>query len=200
MLAVIGLGNVGSEYEDTRHNVGFRVIEALAGEGTRLERRDTYRFIGGRIGGRRALLVEPTVFMNRSGIAVARLIGDFDLTPSDMLVVSDDVHLPLGRIRIRSGGGDGGQKGLASIIRSIGTEDFPRLRLGVGSPGGGVDLADYVLDSFDAGEREEAERMIDLAVLCVRTWVTEGVARARDRWNRTQPLSEGHEEGEASKS
>ena len=200
MLAVIGLGNVGSEYEDTRHNVGFRVIETLAGEGTRLERRSTYRFVGARIGGRRALLAQPTTYMNRSGDAVSRLAGDFGLKPEEMLVVSDDVNLPLGRMRIRRRGGDGGQKGLASIIQTIGTEEFARLRLGVGAPEDDVDLADYVLSPFDEEEREDAERMIGRAVLCVKSWARHGIARAMDRWNRSEPLSGGHEEGEASES
>lgn len=192
MLAVVGLGNPGGEYEGTRHNVGFRVVDTLAGERGPFEERSRYLCLGSRIAGRRALLVKPTTYMNRSGEAVADLLGDRGLRPADILVVSDDVNLPLGRIRIRRGGSDGGQKGLASVIAEIGTGEFARLRLGVGPiPEGTADLADFVLDRFAANETEGADRMIEEAVSCVRLWAAAGVEGAMGRYNRKSSLDEG---------
>lgn len=191
MLAVIGLGNRGGEYEGTRHNVGFRVVETLAGEGVPFEERGTYLLLGKKIRGRRALLVKPTTFVNRSGRAVSDFLGEHGLRPAEILVVSDDVNLPLGRIRIRAKGSDGGQKGLASIIGEVGTDDFARLRLGIGPAPEGMDLADFVLGRFGDDETETADRMIVEAVSCVHEWATAGLESAMRRFNRKTPLPEG---------
>jgi len=191
LLAVVGLGNPGREYAPTRHNVGFRVVDALAGEGRSFERRGPYFFHGSRIAGRRVVLAKPAIFMNRSGAAVAALLGDFNLAPADVLVVSDDANLPLGRLRVRPRGSDGGQKGLASIIRAIGSEEFSRLRLGIGPPPEGKDLADYVLEPFLEEEKGSVAAMIESAVLCARAWVSGGVVRAMEQFNRKDPLPDG---------
>ncbi|MFH1277352.1 MAG: aminoacyl-tRNA hydrolase [Candidatus Eisenbacteria bacterium] len=192
MLAVVGLGNPGGEYEGTRHNVGFRVVDMLAGGRGPFEERPRYLCLGSRIAGKRALLVKPTTYMNRSGGAVADLLDDRGLGLADLLVVSDDVNLPLGRIRIRAKGSDGGQKGLASVIGEVGTEDFARIRLGVGpAPAGTADLADFVLRRFAADETPAVERMIDEAVSCVRMWAAVGVEGAMGRCNRKTSLDEG---------
>ncbi|MFH1681709.1 MAG: aminoacyl-tRNA hydrolase, partial [Candidatus Eisenbacteria bacterium] len=191
LLAVVGLGNPGREYAGTRHNVGFRVVDALAGEDRPFEKKGRYLFRGSRIAGRKVVLVKPATFMNRSGAAVAALFRDFDLSLDRVLVVSDDANLPLGRLRVRPGGSDGGQKGLASIIREIGSEEFSRLRLGIGLPPEGTELADFVLEPFLGEEERVVGAMIESAVLCVRTWVTGGSAQAMERFNRRNPLLEG---------
>ncbi len=183
MLAVIGLGNPGREYSETRHNIGFRVVDALARDEIDFEDRGSYLFRGGRIAGRRVLLVKPLTFMNRSGLAVARLLGDFSLEPSRILVVSDDCNLPLGRIRMRMRGGDGGQKGLRSIIESLDSEEFQRLRLGIGTPDPVENLADFVLSSFDEDDQGAAEEMIASAIGSIRLWVSDGVERAMEKFN-----------------
>ncbi len=182
--AVVGLGNPGREYEETRHNIGFQVVDALAGGNPDFEDRGSYIFRGERIAGKRVLLVKPLTFMNRSGLAVARLLGDFSIDIDQILVVSDDVNLPLGRIRLRARGGDGGQKGLRSIIESLGSEDFERLRLGIGTPVHTDSLADFVLAPFCEDERSAVEEMIAQAVDSVRLRLSDGVERAMERFNR----------------
>ncbi len=186
MLAVVGLGNPGAEYERTRHNAGFRVVDALAGGKGPFQSGEGFLFLGSKIVGRKVLLVKPVTFMNRSGGVVERVLTEWKIEPSELLVVSDDASLPLGRIRLRPEGGAGGQKGLESIIEQIGTEAFPRLRLGIGSPGEAEDLADYVLRPFEEGEWDVVEEMEKRAALCVRDWVREGILRAMDRHNRRE--------------
>jgi PTH1 family peptidyl-tRNA hydrolase len=200
LLAVVGLGNPGGEYEESRHNVGFRVVDALAGGKGPFESKERFLFLGSRIAGRKALLVKPVTFMNRSGSAVALLLEEWKIPFSGLLVVSDDASLPLGRIRIRAEGGAGGQKGLESIIDRIGTDAFPRLRLGIGSPEEDEDLADYVLRPFEEEERAEVEQMTRRAVSCVREWAKEGIGRAMERYNRKESPEGGAQGDEASES
>ena len=197
LLAVVGLGNPGTEYENTRHNIGYRVVESVAGGGTLFENRRDYLFVGSKVRGRKVLLVKPTTYMNLSGHAVSRILSEFGIDPPGMLIVSDDANLPLGRIRIRRQGGDGGQKGLASIISEIGTDRFARLRLGIGVPGVDVDLADHVLRPFLDQELEEVDRMLTESVRCVQTWVAKGIRCAMDRLNRAdrQDPPRGENEG-----
>jgi PTH1 family peptidyl-tRNA hydrolase len=197
VLAVVGLGNPGREYARTRHNIGFRVVDALAGEGKRFEKKGFYLLLGTRIAGRKVLLVKPVTYMNRSGDAVAALIREYGLEPSKVLVVADDANLPLGTLRVRKRGSDGGQKGLASIIRETGTEEFPRLRLGIGTPKDDRDLADFVLDPFDGEEIPVVGALIESALLCVRTWITGGVERAMERHNRRGSLAGDRARGES---
>jgi PTH1 family peptidyl-tRNA hydrolase len=197
LLAVVGLGNPCREYGETRHNVGFRVVDSLAGTDRRFEKKPTYLFVGTRIARRKVILVKPTTFMNRSGVALKALLADFGIEPGQVLLVSDDANLPIGRIRVRPGGSDGGQKGLASVIEAIGTDRIARLRLGIGAPSEGEDLADFVLRPFEEEEEARVRAMIDTAVLCVRTWVTEGVERAMERFNRRESVPRGAEESEA---
>lgn len=181
--AVVGLGNPGAEYENTRHNVGFRVVDELARRfrcGAFTAR--GYALVASRAGARRVLLVKPTTFMNLSGRAVAALCRDEGLLPSQVLVVVDDVDLPLGQLRLRSRGGPGTHNGLRSVVEAVG-ESFPRLRLGVRGDHPWTDLAAYVLAPFADDERAAVEEMIQLAADCVEEALFSGVGRAANRFN-----------------
>lgn len=186
MWVIVGLGNPGADYEGSRHNAGFLVVAGLAEScGTRLSagRGD---FISGdcRIEGAHARLALPMTYMNRSGRAVAQLLEETGAAPSDVLVVCDDVNLPLGRIRLRPSGSNGGHNGLASIIEVLGTDSFARLRLGVGMPPDEVDMADYVLEDFSDDERQVVTEMIERSVEAVRTVLRDGLDRAMTAHNR----------------
>jgi PTH1 family peptidyl-tRNA hydrolase len=187
---VIGLGNPGSEYAATRHNVGFRVLDLLATRGGK-------RFeIGGGIG-RRAWVVEmteysegglvlakPRTYMNRSGAAALALCRRYDVAPESLLVVFDDADLVLGRIRLRPEGGSGGHNGIRSMVDSLGTGTFPRIRLGVrGEERYGTDLADYVLEPFAPDEVPVADALIELGADAVEAAVSEGMERAMNLFN-----------------
>ncbi len=198
MLAVVGLGNPGGEYEKTRHNVGYRLVDELAGGKGVFERKGTYLFLGTKIIGRRVLLVKPVTYMNLSGDAMSDLLGRSGMKPSEALVVSDDVNLPIGRIRMRARGGDGGQKGLASIIDELGTGDFPRLRLGIGPRPEERDLADFVLEPFGADEEPVVDGMMNEAARAVREWVRSGIRLAMERYNSVTSPDGGKNEDEAS--
>ncbi|MGC8915860.1 MAG: aminoacyl-tRNA hydrolase [Thermoanaerobaculum sp.] len=183
LAVVVGLGNPGPEYENTRHNVGFRVVEELARRYRvpRFERR-AYALVAARPGARKLLLVKPTTYMNLSGRAVASLCRDEGLLPQQVLVVVDDVDLPLGQLRLRARGGPGTHNGLRSIVEAVG-ESFPRLRLGVRGQEPWQDLAAYVLAPFAEDEREAAEAMVQRAADCVEEALFSGVARAANRFN-----------------
>ena len=188
MLAlVVGLGNPGSEYAQHRHNVGFQVLDALAqAHGLSFSREKLARAhtAQGRIGGRSVLLAKPQTFVNRSGQAVARLARWFKIPPQQMLVVYDELDLPLGRLRLRADGSSGGHNGMRSIIQALGSQDFPRLRFGIGRPPGQMDPADFVLHPFSKEEKEVVAVVLDQAVAAVETWLQEGITVAMDRFNR----------------
>ena len=183
---IVGLGNPGSEYADTRHNAGFRAVDALAGK---LARATGWTRSGGalrakgRAGRHDVTLVKPQEFMNRSGTAMRALLAEGWVLP-ELLVVYDDVYLPLGTIRIRPGGGSGGHQGLESILASTGSGEFPRLRIGVGPAPRAQDLPEYVLAPFSETERETVPRVIEAAADCAFDAVAEGLAKAMNRWNR----------------
>lgn len=182
--AVIGLGNPGTEYEKTRHNVGFRVVDELARRWRVASWERRYQaLVGQRSGSRPTLLVKPQTFMNLSGDAVARLCRGTGLTPAECLVVLDDVELPLGQLRVRERGGAGTHNGLRSISAAIG-DGFPRLRLGVCGAEPWRDLADYVLAEFGSDEAVEAGDMVLRAAACVEMALHAGLARAATHFNR----------------
>src|SRR5438270_427862 len=161
---VVGLGNPGSKYEGTRHNIGFEVIDRLAegGAGARFSRKFDGLIAETEIDFRRISLLKPETFMNLSGRAVAQAVRFYKLELTDLLVVCDDLSLPLGKLRLRGGGSDGGQKGLRDIAAHLGTEDFARLRIGIGERGP-VDAADFVLSRFRSAERPVIEDTLILA-------------------------------------
>jgi PTH1 family peptidyl-tRNA hydrolase len=184
---IVGLGNPGDEYRRTRHNAGFRVVRMLAQElGVRMRSSGGDYLIGkGNISGRDVLLVLPLTYMNRSGLAVAHLLQERGESPDVLLVVCDDVNMPLGSLRVRRKGGDGGNRGLESIIQALGTEEFARLRLGVGKPEENPDLADFVLREFAADEVSVAEVMETEARVVARAVVVDGLDTAMNTHNKT---------------
>jgi PTH1 family peptidyl-tRNA hydrolase len=181
---VVGLGNPGPEYRDTRHNVGFLVAEELAARwGVPLRRGACNSRLGQREG---TLLALPQTFMNRSGHAARCLVERHGLQPERVLVVLDEVALPLGKLRLRPGGSPGGHRGLESILESLQTDRVPRLRLGVRAgelPPSGDELVDFVLSPFASEEREVVGEMVVRGADAVELWVSEGVEAAMARIN-----------------
>jgi PTH1 family peptidyl-tRNA hydrolase len=185
LTLIVGLGNPGREHVGNRHNAGFQCIDHLAeAHGMSFTRRQARaRVAQGEIGGRRVLLVKPQTFMNVSGEAVGQLARFYKIAPADVLVLYDDLDLPLGTIRLRPDGGSGGHRGMRSIIQHLGTEDFPRLRLGIGRPPGQMDPVDYVLSDFTADERAEMELAFEQAITAVVCFLDEGIDAAMNAFN-----------------
>ena len=203
MKLIVGLGNPGREYRETRHNVGFMVLDELA-------RRHQLTFsmapsqvpetfiakvhagvgAGALTKAAPVLVAKPLTFMNRSGDSVAALARYFDIAPADLLVVVDEAALPFGRLRARSRGSAGGHNGLKSIIERLGTQEFPRLRLGVGRGDARRDLADHVLSTFESGERAELETFIARAADAAEMFAVDGIGTVMNTYN---PESTGPE-------
>lgn len=186
MKLVVGLGNPGRGYERTRHNVGFDVVEELARRGGSSFRR-SWRWpvllATVELGGREVQLVKPQSYMNASGPPVAALAGKKGVAPSDVLVVVDDVELPPGTLRLRPKGGAGGHNGLKSLIAALGTEAFPRLRVGVGRPVAAGEMVDHVLSRFTPQEREKMEQARSRAADAVASAVEHGLEKAMNEFN-----------------
>jgi PTH1 family peptidyl-tRNA hydrolase len=186
MWLVVGLGNPGPKYEWTRHNCGFMVVDELARRGRKEIKAPECQALTARatIGGEEALLVKPQTFMNLSGVAVAALKKKYEVGKnSSILVISDDLALPFGRIRIRALGSAGGQKGLKSIIEKLGGQDFPRARLGIAPDHPVKDAADFVLSEFPKKDRDALARIVALAADAVEAVLTTGVANAMSKYN-----------------
>jgi peptidyl-tRNA hydrolase, PTH1 family len=184
---VCGLGNPGPEYEETRHNVGWWVVEeALATWRFPEFRRAGSAWVSqGRIGDEDVVLVEPLTYMNRSGSVLAPLVRAEDFSVSrDLLVVVDDTALEVGRLRLRATGSAGGHNGLKSVEAALGTRDYARLRIGVGAAPPGVDLAEWVLSPFEAADEQRVVELLPELVDAVRIWVEDGVEAAAGRTNR----------------
>jgi peptidyl-tRNA hydrolase, PTH1 family len=182
MKAIIGLGNPGAEYKGTRHNLGFDVVDELARRWhVRLRSWKSVAALG--IASDRAvLLAQPKTFMNASGSAVSRIAGFYRIDVPDLLVVADDVNLPLGRLRLRRSGSAGGHNGLKSIVEQVG-DQFPRLRVGVGRGNAASDLVDRVLSTFESGERDLVAKMVARAVDAAEMFAESGVERAMNAYN-----------------
>lgn len=184
---ICGLGNPGPRYAHTRHNAGYQVVAGLA------------RAYGGKwskfhslaqvctveIGGCPVLLLQPLTYMNSSGLAVRPVMRKWSVPPASLLVISDDLDLPFGSIRLRPGGSAGGHRGIQSIIDSLGTQHFPRLRIGIGRPPEGVDPASYVLSPFPQDDRERLAEILEDAAAAAACWVTDGIDAAMNRYNRS---------------
>lgn len=185
MKLVVGLGNPGKKYEGTRHNVGFLLVAELALRHGAARPRTKFEaeISEVNIGAERVLLLAPQTYMNHSGRSVRQAIDFFQLAPADVLVVCDDINLPLGRLRLRKGGSAGGQKGLANILQHLGTENVPRLRIGIDPPPAGRDAADYVLDRFGKAESRIISEAVTLAADAVGVWLAQGADAAMNRYN-----------------
>ena len=187
MKLIVGLGNPGRQYGETRHNVGFKVLDDLA-------RRHRLEFAPGQAdawtaklreqwGQTLAVLAKPSTFMNLSGRAVAGLRGFYKIEIPDVLVIADDVNLPLGRLRARMRGSDGGHNGLRSVVEQLGTNEFARLRVGVGRGDERRDLADHVLAGFEPGELADIDRAIGRAADAAEMFVTDGIVKVMNAFN-----------------
>lgn len=188
---ILGLGNPGDRYRDTRHNVGFLVVDELARRlGVRLDRRECNAFVGGpgapgADGDQLVLIAQPQTYMNRSGWAARCLVETHGLDPAGVLVVYDEVALPLGKLRLRKSGSPGGHRGLESVIENLRTDQVPRLRLGIApeEPPRGEDLVEFVLAPFPPGERAAVEAMVARAADACEAWVKEGAEAAMAKFN-----------------
>jgi peptidyl-tRNA hydrolase, PTH1 family len=183
---LVGLGNPGPQYRETRHNVGFWVADEIA---RRLGTSDNWRerfdalTVRGTTGGETVIVAKPLTFMNLSGFAVSKLAQYFQIEPADTLVIVDEVALPLGRLRARRSGSAGGHNGLKSIVEQLGTDAFPRLRLGVGRGDNRRDLADHVLSKFEPAERATIEAAVLRAADAAEMFVAEGIERVMNTFN-----------------
>ena len=192
MKLVVGLGNPGRRYTGTRHNVGYRVLEELARRSdsaatTSKFEADVVEMV---IGSEPTMLVAPRTWMNHSGRSVGQFVRFYKLPLEDLLVICDDINLPLSRLRLRAAGSSGGQKGLADIIRELGSEQFPRLRIGIDPPPDHVDASDYVLGRFRPGERERVEAAVREAAAGVGCWIETGIESAMNAINPAPPEPE----------
>jgi PTH1 family peptidyl-tRNA hydrolase len=185
LFIIVGLGNPGRKYERNRHNVGFMLLNRLSAklgesfakvEAKALICKTTYH-------GNRLILVKPQTYMNNSGSSVSSLVRFYQVRLENLLVIYDDVDLPQGAIRIRPGGGSGGQKGMQSILDRLGSEDIPRMRIGTGRPPGRMEAADYVLQDFDAQEINLLNDTFDRGVDAVLTFIRFGLEKAMNDFN-----------------
>ena len=183
MKVIVGLGNPGRKYSDTRHNIGFRVLEEIARRSSVEKEESRFDAIIGhiRIGGEKVFLVKPLTYMNLSGKAVQPLMRWFKLDLSDLIVIYDDMDLPPGTLRLRAQGGSGGHKGMASIIERLGSQEFARIRIGIGRPDN--EAIDWVLGKFSPTEQKLMEEVIGQAAAAVECWVKQGIERAMNEYN-----------------
>ncbi len=182
---VVGLGNPGREYAATRHNIGFHVVEAFAASHHIRLRRTGNDALAGRgvVGAEDLWLAEPLTFMNRSGAAVRFVLAESGGDVQSLVVVHDDLDLALGRLRFKHRGGAGGHNGVRSIIETLGTDDFLRLKVGIGRPAPGIDPVDYVLEPFAPGEVQSVNTMVQGACQALQIAVTEGLSAAMNRFH-----------------
>ena len=184
MKVVVGLGNPGSQYAGTRHNIGWLVVDRLAeraGWAGKGRQRDAANVLLGRYHGLDLTLVKPLTYMNESGLAVRKVLAREHAPLGDLLIVVDDFALPFGKLRFREGGGPGGHNGLRSIIAELGTEKFSRLRIGIGEPD--RHAVDHVLSRFASDEQQRLDELLDASVDAVEAWAREGTNKAANRWN-----------------
>ena len=192
MYIIAGLGNPTKEYENTRHNVGFAVIDRLADKyNIDVSERKHRGFCGkGVIEGQKVLLVKPQTFMNLSGESIRSAMDYYKITPEELIVIYDDISLNPGQLRIRKKGSAGGHNGIKNIIAHLGTTEFPRIKVGVGEKPPRMDLKDYVLSRFSKGEKELMEQAFQEAALAAVMMITEGADRAMNHFNTKKKVEE----------
>lgn len=184
---LVCLGNPGKEYEKTRHNVGFMAADALEKQAGVKFNKLKYRALTGEVtlGGERVLVIKPQTYMNLSGEAVKLAGGFYKIPPERILVISDDIALPVGKLRIREKGSAGGHNGLKNIIAHLGTDSFPRIKVGVGAPKGpGQDQIDHVIGNFSQSEQKIIDEAVETALKAVECIIEKGVSEAQNRYNR----------------
>ena len=183
---LVGLGNPGAQYEDTRHNVGWRALDEAAGLANVPVQKLKYKALTNlcAFGGAKVLLMKPVTFMNLSGEAVGQAARFYKIPPERVLVFSDDVSLPVGKLRIRRSGSAGGHNGLKSIIQHLGTDQFPRIKLGVGGkPHPDYDMADWVLGKFPPADKKTVDEMVQKAAQAAAYYIKEGPDKAMGQFN-----------------
>jgi len=188
MKLLVGLGNPGSEYSRNRHNMGFLCLNHFA-KSHRLafsQRQSKARVAKGEVGGEPVILSKPTTYMNLSGAAVASLVRQWKVSLSDILIVHDDMDLPLGKIRLKPKGSAAGHHGIESIIASLGSQEFPRLRVGIGRPGDTGGTIDYVLGDFVSSERDLVEEVIARVSKAIDCFIAEGLEKTMSKFNRDE--------------
>jgi PTH1 family peptidyl-tRNA hydrolase len=197
---VAGLGNIGGRYEGSRHNIGFEVVRSAVQSITAIPQpwTDHYRWARGEVAGHSVWFILPTTYMNNSGQAVDLALHRMGVAPSELLVVCDDLDLPLGEIRVRAGGSDAGQRGVRSIIEVLGTDQFPRLRVGLGRPPEGVDPVEYVLGRFTPEEAPIIEKTVAFAAEAVIFAAGHPLDAVMATYNKRleKPSAEDHQEGD----
>ncbi len=184
MKLIVGLGNPGAEYAKTRHNAGFMALERLAKRHgvTGVKTRFHGGVLDGHVAGHRCMLIQPMTFMNRSGLTVGEAVGFYKLELEDLLIVVDDVALPVGSIRLRATGGAGGHNGLSDIEQKLGTPDYPRLRIGIDPPGRAIQ-SDYVLGRFSPDQLDKLDPALDRACDAIEAWLNDGIDKAMTLFN-----------------
>jgi PTH1 family peptidyl-tRNA hydrolase len=182
---LVGLGNPGPEYAVTRHNIGFLVAQKFAEKaGMSLKRQSCQAIVGnGRVEGHEVMVLLPQTYMNRSGISVASAMKCKGLGVEDLVVIHDEIDLPFGSVRIKTGGGHGGHNGLRSIMELIGSRDFIRLRIGIGRPVGPIDVARYVLGPFSSAEKSQLDNVLDSSVRALEVLMQKGAQHAMNEFN-----------------
>jgi len=182
---IVGLGNPGADFRHNRHNIGFMVLDALAETANIPLRRVEFRAIVGKgtLDGRRVILAKPQTFMNDSGQAVAPLVSFYKIPLENLLVIHDDLDLPFGTLRLRPLGGTGGQRGMESIVDKLWTNNFARLRVGIGRPPGRMNPRDYVLHDFDPPQCKWLPGVLDQALAAIRTFLVDGIEKAMNKFN-----------------
>lgn len=185
MKLVVGLGNPGQKYAGTRHNIGFEVLAKLANKlGTdRPKGKFNAEMAETNLAGEKIVLLSPLTFMNLSGQSIRAAVDFYKLELTELIVICDDLALPVGRLRIKPAGSAGGQKGLADTIQRLGSDQFARLRVGIGQTPGNRETVDYVLGQFMADERPIVDQAIDRAVTAVEVWISDGVQAAMNQFN-----------------
>jgi len=185
MRVIFALGNPGKDYEESRHNIGFRVIDKLSQEHRiELNKHSCQAWIGeGEIGKEEVFLVKPLTFVNAAGVSLFQLKQKHKINLEDIMVISDDVNLELGKLRLARRGGDGGHKGLRSVIEFLGTEEFPRLRIGIGRPEEKIELKEYVLGEFTFREKKVIEETISGASQAVEMVIRQGIDETMKHYN-----------------
>lgn len=184
MKLIVGLGNIGREYENTRHNIGFMVVDELARRlGVSFGKEDRSAYMAEYRAPEKIIIIKPTTYMNLSGVAVGAYANFYHINPDDIAVIQDDMDMPVGQLRIRRKGSAGGHNGIKSIIAHLGTQEFPRVKVGVGEKPPRMDLADYVLGHFSAEEKKIMEQAVKEAADALCEIVSEGIDKAMNDHN-----------------